>query len=106
MSAIEVRIGQNIRAIRVAGGINQETLADRCTDIRARFGLRGSWTQPTLSEAETGRRATFDLLDLLVLSEALDCTLNDLFAGVSPHADHIIDSMRASLERIAGNEAQ
>lgn len=100
MSALEVKIGENVRALRLAAALTQTDLAERCTRIRAGVGLRGAWTQASVSGIERGDRARFDFVELLVLTEALGCTLNDLFADASPHSDEIIDALRDNVTRL------
>lgn len=67
-----IAVGERIRAIRHARGLTQEALAERC-------GISFSF----LGHIERGTRK-MSLETLATLSEALNCSLDELLLGISP----------------------
>ncbi|MFD6974315.1 helix-turn-helix domain-containing protein [Streptomyces sp. NPDC059949] len=79
-------VGENLKAIRQSRRLTQGDLAERLF----RTGLK--WKRTHISDLESGRREAVDLGALVVLSQALELQLRDLFGGegnvmITPRSD-------------------
>lgn len=72
---IGAAVGQALRALRHERGQTQQDVAD----MLAPWGL--PWTRAQVAGIEAGRRETFALDELIILSYAYDIKLRDWFAG-------------------------
>lgn len=67
---LKYRFGQRVRQLRLARGLSQETLAERC-------GLDRTY----ISSIERGRR-NISLVNIAVLAKVFELSLAELFEGV------------------------
>ncbi len=68
-------VGETLRALRKEGLLTQQEAAN----MLARWGL--PWTRAQVAGIEAGRRESFGLDELIVLSNAFDVRLRDWFPG-------------------------
>lgn len=78
-----MRVGRNIRRLRVAAGIRtQRELADR-------LGV----PQPRVSDWENDRYAALEMPTLLRIAKVLRCSVDQLLAGVDPDYDRVREAL-------------
>ena len=77
LSTVTIAFGKRVRELRVAKGLSQEDLGERC-----------SLDRTYISSLERGHR-NVGLKNIAALAQALDVSLSDFFSGINLYNDEI-----------------